>query len=540
VSNLLNGLRSAPSLPAAAGNSDATLDGQADDHDVLQVNEAGDAGPFAGPHKGARALPFAIVAVLGTASILWPPGPSSPTEAFVSVGLLALVAGAFLLPWWRLPAWTTVFVPIVYTASVLLLVLSADSSITGIGMLMLLPVIWTALYHRPWESAVVVAATVVAQLVTSCIPVQLGAVVTTRKLVFWLLTAGLLSIATHTLRGHLHRNAESREARLRQLRGLVFAGQELAAVVEPDEVIETAVRLAAEIVSPPGTASRRAQYIRLDESGCASLVAQLDDTGAQVVESFRVDDHPNLKRVYSTGTAVSNRLDPGAAGPTVRKLVEKLGVLHGVYVPVRLDGQIDGVLSVSVRGHSVPPELFEQCKALGHFLELSLTSAKAHADLMKQSVTDPLTGLPNRRAFEALLAKRPGRSNFAIVALDLDGLKRVNDSLGHAAGDALLMRVAEVVGRALRRGDVLARIGGDEFAVLLLDTNEQEARSVADRILAELGSADGGGKLSVSLGLAVGEGDADTVKVQAAADEAMYRAKRAGGRRWELAVSGVI
>ncbi|MBV8161749.1 MAG: GGDEF domain-containing protein, partial [Acidimicrobiia bacterium] len=219
--------------------------------------------------------------------------------------------------------------------------------------------------------------------------------------------------------------------------------------------------------------------------------------------------------------------------PAVRPLIERLGITHSAYVPVVVDGEVDGVLSVSIRGGAVPAALFDQCKALAHLTELALGNALAHRRLAEQALTDPLTGLLNRRGFEQLMDNRPGRGPFAVLALDVDGLKRVNDTLGHDVGDAMLTTVAHAVQEVMRRGDVLARLGGDEFAAHLFDAGEDDARHAATRMLAALASATA--HPGVSIGIACGDLDDDPHHVHVAADAAMYRAKRAGGRRLELA-----
>ncbi len=75
-------------------------------------------------------------------------------------------------------------------------------------------------------------------------------------------------------------------------------------------------------------------------------------------------------------------------------MIERLGVAHSVYVPVVHGSEMDGIPAVSVRGHEMPPEPFEQCTSLGHLLDLSLANAKAHRRLGEEATTDPLTGLP--------------------------------------------------------------------------------------------------------------------------------------------------
>ena len=115
-----------------------------------------------------------------------------------------------------------------------------------------------------------------------------------------------------------------------------------------------------------------------------------------------------------------------------------------------------------------------------------LAALEARADV------DPLTELPNRRAFERELArslayvKRHG-TGAALLYLDLDDFKRVNDRHGHSAGDAMLRAVASVLGRHVRESDVVARIGGDEFALLLWNCDEADARAKALALEASIG-----------------------------------------------------
>jgi diguanylate cyclase (GGDEF)-like protein/PAS domain S-box-containing protein len=149
---------------------------------------------------------------------------------------------------------------------------------------------------------------------------------------------------------------------------------------------------------------------------------------------------------------------------------------------------------------------------------------------------DPLTGLPNRALFgqrvaHALADREDGR--VAVAFLDLDDFKTVNDSLGHAAGDELLVAVAGRIRNAVRGGDTAARLGGDEFAVLLDPAADlAEATAVGERILAALRQPYrlSGGEVLVrgSLGIALADGEADAGELLRNADMAMYAAKRRG------------
>ncbi|HEY3645549.1 MAG TPA: PAS domain S-box protein, partial [Gammaproteobacteria bacterium] len=162
------------------------------------------------------------------------------------------------------------------------------------------------------------------------------------------------------------------------------------------------------------------------------------------------------------------------------------------------------------------------------------------AQLRHNATHDPLTGLPNRTLFIERLAKamersRPqGAPGYAVLFIDLDSFKVVNDSLGHAAGDELLVQVAHRLKKCLGPWDILARHGGDEFTVLVGQTQDPEdAVDVADHILAELihpvRLGDNEIYTNASIGIAPGHVDyATTDELLRDADTAMYRAKAAG------------
>jgi diguanylate cyclase (GGDEF)-like protein len=481
-----------------------------------------------------RVLPFAVVAALALASLALPPGPTSNADAFSAVGLLLVTALLLSLSLSRRPGLFSVLIPVTYSFSVLLLVLAAGGSTSGIGIIILLPLVWTALYHEPWESAVVVIVIVAIEVITSLTPVVVPAAVIARRVVFWTAIGALISVATQDLRRRVRVMLDSREEAHRRAVALEKAAETLTAILQPDEVLEAAVRVAAEIVSPLGMAGRRAQYMRLD-GDVVNVIVEYDETGQRLSATYPLAEHPILADVFATRSAASGRLDASQAGPLVASYITKLDVTHGLYLPVILSGEIDGVLSVSLRGKELPDELFELSKALRHVIELALSNANSHKLLEDLASTDELTGLPNRREFNRLTQNRPGRFSYVILAMDLDGLKKVNDTRGHAAGDKLLRRVASVLQTSLRAGDVVARLGGDEFSAILFQADESDGRIVCERILLALAESPSDSRPSISIGIATGASQSDVLEVRAAADEAMYRAKQRGGGRYELA-----
>src|SRR5439155_2857310 len=154
-----------------------------------------------------------------------------------------------------------------------------------------------------------------------------------------------------------------------------------------------------------------------------------------------------------------------------------------------------------------------------------------------RATRDPLTGLPNRAALtEALeheVRATPRTSPPALLLIDLDGFKGVNDTDGHLAGDAVLVAVADLLRAQVRDGDLATRLGGDEFAVLLPRTSLAQATKVARRIVTASRTATGLASASARVRLSVGVSwlatppDADTLV--GAADTALYAAKAAGG-----------
>ncbi|MFC3606635.1 putative bifunctional diguanylate cyclase/phosphodiesterase [Stutzerimonas tarimensis] len=168
-----------------------------------------------------------------------------------------------------------------------------------------------------------------------------------------------------------------------------------------------------------------------------------------------------------------------------------------------------------------------------------------HAQLEAQAITDSLTGLLNRRGFHQALESALSRvdrngKRMAILYIDLDGFKRINDSLGHEAGDAILCKVARLLETCMRSYDVLARMGGDEFTALLdsLDHPEDAAR-VAEKLIELISvrhSVDGTEvTLGASIGIASFPGCGERVEdLLRAADMAMYEAKRAGRQQYRF------
>jgi len=204
-------------------------------------------------------------------------------------------------------------------------------------------------------------------------------------------------------------------------------------------------------------------------------------------------------------------------------------------VPMVYQDQIIGSLYLTNKqgGGSFTEEDEAIITGLAAQASVAVEKARLYGRLVESAATDPLTGLSNRREFERVLGNLP-RTRFAVLAIDVDNLKPINDEYGHEAGDAVLRAVATAMNGLRRTGDVLARVGGDEFAALLLDTDVEGAQQVAERMrVAMHGVAVGHGQARISAGCAEGGAGDEGVAVWNAADMALYGAKRRGRDRVE-------
>ena len=219
--------------------------------------------------------------------------------------------------------------------------------------------------------------------------------------------------------------------------------------------------------------------------------------------------------------------------------------------PVREDGQIVGSLVV---GSYRPGRVYSQSEqsALLNFADhvsLALTDAKT-LDAVRQAFHDALTGLPNRALFldrleHALARARRAKATLTVLFVDLDRFKLINDTLGHAAGDELLVQAAQRLRASVREADTPARFGGDEFAVLLEDdTHTADAIQVAQRVIDALkvpfDVRDREAFVSASVGIATSHaGQEDAADLLRNADVAMYRAKQEGSGTYHVFEPGM-
>lgn len=229
------------------------------------------AAPFQRPGLLARAAPFAVIAVIAEASLALPPRTGSIPAITVSVVLLVASAAAMLAPWQRLPAWLPVVVPLIYTGSVLALILAAGPN-SGVGLVLLIPLIWSVLFHRWGDSAVVALAVVTVEAIVSVVQDASGPVLA-RRVILGALVSAVIVISAHRLRDELSRSRD-RAIELHGRLGQLTLAQDrdrIAASLH-DQVISKlfATGLTMQRAAATGTAQTREQVERsigeLDEA----------------------------------------------------------------------------------------------------------------------------------------------------------------------------------------------------------------------------------------------------------------------------------
>jgi diguanylate cyclase (GGDEF)-like protein len=216
---------------------------------------------------------------------------------------------------------------------------------------------------------------------------------------------------------------------------------------------------------------------------------------------------------------------------------------HVLVVPMQRAGQLMGAMELYL---NTPRELTEDQADLLNGVASQGAIAIRHAQLFQaqeeNALTDELTKLPNRRALaqrylQEMHRARRYHKSIAFLMIDLDHFKQVNDSYGHLQGDAVLHELAKILTAGARESDVCARYGGEEFGIILHETTEQGARTLAERIRAKVAAATfpGGVKLTISIGVAATAEPALFTTLIERADQALYTAKQGGRNQVKVA-----
>jgi diguanylate cyclase (GGDEF)-like protein len=320
-------------------------------------------------------------------------------------------------------------------------------------------------------------------------------------------------------------------------------GRQLARVAGGAQTLEGIARIAAELAQQ---LAQRAAAVVLATAGAPRILAVSGSGDPRLVGQPLQSEGP-VTRAMASGVPVVARRGEDVFGPGMpeRRRSERAGTAYPVF-----DGHVVvGSLVLLGAAFEADAPIMEQIGPLIAELGPRLAAARAVHDAEQRAIRDPLTGLANRREFERALTQYPGEGSGSappatLIYVDLDYFKQLNDTMGHAAGDAALKHVARLLEAAVRDGDLVARIGGEEFAVWLPRTPLAEGLDVAERIRQSVAGttwhwSGSPYSLTTSCGVAAYPQPIDDVaNLPASADAALYRAKQAGRNRVEKAEAG--
>jgi diguanylate cyclase (GGDEF)-like protein len=353
------------------------------------------------------------------------------------------------------------------------------------------------------------------------------------------ITLALLAVRRHALRGadeRIEHAVAGLNARVSELAGAMERAEaesrrqrvlgEVTATLDVDEVLARTLEAArglpdvdAALVSVPSA------------SGGKPLVATLGLSAEEAQREAVIAAPPEGRAARSI--AIAYRLEVANA--------EGDGLIHGgVAVPLVVDDPPHGHLAVFTRttGYEFGEETIRELETIARRAGPALDNARRFREARQLADLDALTGLHNRRYFHETLDREVARASrydrkLSLLVLDLDNFKGVNDRIGHLAGDAVLAGAAERIRDVVRSADIACRVGGDEFGVILPESDLADADQLYRRIHEAVSARPIGeaGRVALSGGVAELRREDDAVSFFERADEALYRAKNAGKGR---------
>jgi diguanylate cyclase (GGDEF)-like protein/PAS domain S-box-containing protein len=290
-------------------------------------------------------------------------------------------------------------------------------------------------------------------------------------------------------------------------------------------------------------------------SAAAVLLVGADGRLALAAGEHPLDSHPSVAALHrdaidrSSPVLLANVDDADRAYPGLGTLMHAARVEALSVVPIRNDGVAVGVLlCLFGRERAFDEQAVDLMEALGRQAGQVLSRVRLQAQLERLALHDQLTGLANRKllheqASKAIASSDRSARSLAVMFLDLDGFKPINDRLGHGIGDSVLREVAARLLSVVRQGDTVGRYGGDEFVVICEDTDHESATAIAERLRSAINAPlDGVARefpISASIGIALYQpgtsAEATTDELIRAADAAMYESKQAGRDRFTVA-----
>ena len=465
-----------------------------------------------------RVGPFVGVALAALLTMAVPSADSPSDARGVAIFLtVAMALCGLLLPWNRLPDGARVVLPLLFYVDVALLRHAEGGAASGLAPLVLLPVVWLALYGSRVQltaALVLVVATLAGPIIL--IGGSLYPATEWRRTILFLMIAPMIGFVIQGL-------VEKSRAQARSMSIVATAMRELPSDSDVrkgicNAVLEIGAADYCVLVEPDAenrlVSSAQAGF-ELDK-----IILTLDDEVSRVIVTFK----------SGVGRFVSDAVGDRRVS---RRLLEDTGAASVLYEPVLRGVECVGVLCVAWRRRigSLRSSALEGVALLAAEAGVAIERSDLVERATELALTDALTGLANRRSWDEALALEQERARrteepMCVAVIDLDYFKAFNDRFGHQAGDLLLKEASAAWRAQLRDVDTLARWGGEEFALLLPACPPVKAKGVLERL--KLATPDG---ITFSAGIVRWDEHESALQLMQRADAGLYYAKQNGRDR---------
>jgi diguanylate cyclase (GGDEF)-like protein len=479
-------------------------------------------------HAGAVVWLIASLSVIAMALAL--PSPQAHRHTVVVMGIAGCAWGGFsgtFLDYRRLPAWLIHLSAMAGVVSIAIAISLSGGGHSPAWACLFYVVVFAAYFFKPPAAAAYFLACVAADavaLVGGAAGVDAQGTATLVVAAPAFIVLGVAIVVGKRFLFRVRRRAErlaAEQGALRRVATAVVSG-------EPADRFYQLVAVEAGKLLSAGAAA----ILRMDTTDQAAVLgswAQSTDRTYQVGNAFTVAPDSDLARALAAGRSVR------AAEVSADSSLGRLGYGSSIVTPIQVAGRTWGFLAVaSIGAGAFTSEHERRLTEFAELISTAITNIEDRAALAAQASTDALTGVANHRAFYERLtadvsrARRYGRP-LSVAMIDVDRFKLVNDVGGHEAGDEVLIRVARGLSDATRGEDMLARVGGDEFAWILPETVGEEAVLAVERARAAMAQSSGElPRVTLSVGVCDSRHTSDPTELVRLADRALYSSKENG------------